>query len=39
VCESKIRIHFDRLAALSYGFVIRVRKDKELCHIGVNDKR
>ena len=37
--QGKIGIHFDRLAALSYGFVIRVGDDKELCQIGVNDKR
>jgi len=39
VCEGKISIHFDRLAALSYGFVIRVRQDEEFCQIGVDDKR
>ena len=39
VCECKIRIHFDRLAALLYRFVIRMRKHKKLCQIGVNDER
>jgi hypothetical protein len=35
--KGKVRIHFDRLATLSYGFVIRMRKDQELCQIGIND--
>jgi hypothetical protein len=39
MCESKIRVHFERLAALSYRFVIRMRKDKSLRQIRLNDKR
>src|ERR1700747_434469 len=39
MCQCKIGIHFDRLAALSYRFVVRVGADEELCQIGVNDKR
>ncbi len=33
--ESEIRVHFDRLAALSSGFVIRVCQAKEFCQVGV----
>ena len=39
MCESKIRIHLDGLAALSDGFVIGVRDDKKLRQIGINDQR
>ena len=37
--ETEIGIHFDRLAALPYRFVIEMRKDKKLCQVGVNDQR
>jgi hypothetical protein len=37
MCKSEIRVHFNRLAALCYGFVIVVGKDKKFCQIGVNN--
>src|SRR4029077_6294691 len=39
VRKSKIWIHFDRLKALAYRFIIRMRKNKKLRQIRVDDKR
>jgi hypothetical protein len=37
MCQRERRIHFDRLAALLYALVIRVRKEKDFCQIGINN--
>ena len=34
VGETKIGIHFDRLEALPYRFVVEMRKGEQLCQVG-----
>jgi hypothetical protein len=39
MCKSKIRIHFDGLAALAYRFVVGMRNEQKLCQVGFDDQR